>query len=391
MAVTWNPSDKHANVTLSNGNLTMKVLSPISFDRYGVRANISYTSGKWYWEVTLVNDGGPNGGYWTHGVMDSLHSLGSDQVGSNALSYGHLAEKLSPDGGKETNGLTANYGSVSVGGDIISHALDMDAGKIWWAINGVWQEGGDPGAGTNEAFSGLSGTKFPACVAFSFGGVKGFTVNFGASSFAYSVPSGFLSADDTCPYTSSDLTSRTRILLKDTLGVLWTDTQISNELEIAAEDISSRSFCVETVSDILTSDGVVDYAAPAGTIEINSCVYDDKGLQRIHPRLVAHLPIDITGPPEYWYYYNGRIGIYPVPDSAYTINVYHSVVTEDLNDIPCFLRPLLVWHTVSKLRGSEGWVDDELLFRKMYDNSLDFARDKFFAYPIDSREMMTNG
>lgn len=394
------------------------------------------------------------------------------------------------------------------------------------------------------------------------------------------------SASLLCSFTETDLTSRIRVLLKDTIGREWTDTQISNELKIAAEDLSSRSMCVETVSDITTSSGVVDYASPEDATSIVSCVYDGKGLQRIHPRMVRHLALSaipdqtiwnatdksssvilesgglgarVVGPtgigsvratngkstgkryfeiqtagvidsvvhtiglmdashslgvrlglestgwgfnenfsggnagktnnggqstgdsrwfsgdlimvavdfdalkiwwgvdgvwhaggdpgagtgamftnvsgtlfpgvslqapfasdcsvlanfgataftysipsgflswdsrggsPEYWYYHNGRIGIWPEPDSAYTVNVYHSKVTEDLTEIPCFLRPLLVWHSVARLRGSEGWVDDEALFKKMYDNSVDFSKEQFFTPGIDSLDMFSNG
>ncbi len=195
----------------------------------------------------------------------------------------------------------------------------------------------------------------------------------------------------TCSYTESDLSSRIRVLLKDTIAREWTDTQISNELKIASEDLSSRSLCVESNSNIITISGTVDYDAPTDTTSVVSCVYDGKGLQRIHPRLVNHLPFDITGSPEYWFYHNGRIGFFPVPDDAYVVNIYFAKVTEDLTMIPCFLRPLLVWHSVARLRGSEGWVDDEALFKKMYDNAVDFSKLQFFTPWIDSLDMFSNG
>lgn len=48
---TWNPSDKSANVTLSNGNLTATITANTAF--YGARATIGKSSGKWYWEQTV--------------------------------------------------------------------------------------------------------------------------------------------------------------------------------------------------------------------------------------------------------------------------------------------------------------------------------------------------
>ena len=49
---TWNPSDKYANVVLSNENLT----ASYSSGGYGkTRATSYFTSGKWYWEITLTS------------------------------------------------------------------------------------------------------------------------------------------------------------------------------------------------------------------------------------------------------------------------------------------------------------------------------------------------
>lgn len=177
-----------------------------------------------------------------------------------------------------------------------------------------------------------------------------------------------------CPYFEISLVSRIRVLLQDTIGREWTDTQIENEIKLAAIDISSRSFCFENVTDITTASATVDYAAPADATAIVACVYDDTGLQRIDPMMVSHLPFGVTGPPQYWYYYNGRIGIYPVPDAAYTINVYHGKVTENIVELPCHLRKLSIWYVVSKFRALEGWADDAALFMKMYDNDLNYLK-----------------
>ena len=53
MAITWNPSDKGANVTLSNGNLSAEANST-NVD--SVRATNSKSSGKWYWEIHIDNN-----------------------------------------------------------------------------------------------------------------------------------------------------------------------------------------------------------------------------------------------------------------------------------------------------------------------------------------------
>lgn len=106
--------------------------------------------------------------------------LGDDQ-------YGYSYRK--DDGKKYNNNSAVSYGDTYSAGDIISVALDMDNGKVWMGKNGVWQDSGDPAAVTNEAFSGLSGTLFPA--ASIYWTETYLTANFGASSFSHTVPVGF--------------------------------------------------------------------------------------------------------------------------------------------------------------------------------------------------------
>lgn len=594
MATTWNPADKAPSISLTNGNLTASILASES-TADGVRATDAKSSGKWYWEIDTSDSTSPQN-FLGHGigVCDVSYDLTNSALGvqfGNAWAFGEIYFPTSDR--KWHNGVGEPAGGTDWDKQLISIAVDFDLDKIWWAVDGVWR--GDPAAGTGAAYSNLTGYPlFPAITMDTGAGTQVGAANFGGSAFTYAVPSGFLAYSPACSFTEIDITSRIRVLLKDEQGLLWTDTQVANELKIAVEDLSSRGLCVETVSDITTSSGTVDYAAPTDATSIVACVhydrhkspvitwnpndkhgtvylassnllagrftasepqwgsvrenqgvssgkvyaeftyttitrgaasyvtlvgvmhdtadlatfigdspsngwgyrddgvykengssssappgfvqgdiimialdmddgkiwwgkngtwnnsgdpetganaaysnlsgtvycafsgrrrivsevkseltanfgatdftyslpsgflpYDadlrDRGLQRIDPMMVSHLPFGVTGPPQYWYYYNGRIGIYPVPDAAYTINVYHAKVTEDLTDIPCFMRPLLVWHVVARLRGSEGWEDDEALFKRMYDNSLNFAKDQFFIPEVDSIMDHVNG
>ena len=81
------------------------------------------------------------------------------------------------------------YGNVFTLNDVIGVALDLDNGKIWWAKNNVWQDSGDPAAGTNEAFSGLSGTFYPMFSPYE--NTNAGIVRFDPLDLSYSPPSGF--------------------------------------------------------------------------------------------------------------------------------------------------------------------------------------------------------
>jgi len=175
----WNSADKASDITLSDGDLT------VSGNSSGfVRTVDGKSSGKWYWEITISARGdydSPRIGIATIGA-DRDDDLGKTD---SWVFYGYDATKSI----RMTNSNSYFYcGGISVS-DIIGTALDLDAGKIWWSINGVWCEGGDPAAGTGEAYSGISGTIHPAHQPASPSSTC--TANFGNSALTYSPPSGF--------------------------------------------------------------------------------------------------------------------------------------------------------------------------------------------------------
>jgi hypothetical protein len=174
--VTWNPADKSSDITLSGSDL-IATMTGTSAHRM-VRATHGRSTGKYYFEV-LSGAGADS----MTGVADSGASL-SNYCGSGATSYGYYQL----NGNKYTNSGTG-FGSSYTSGDVIGVAVDLDAGKIWFAKNNTWQASGDPAAGTNEAYSGLSGTKYPSQSHFNNAAVA--TGRFKAADFSYSPPSGF--------------------------------------------------------------------------------------------------------------------------------------------------------------------------------------------------------
>lgn len=165
---TWNPSDKNANIILSNGNLRAATDSGTNGL---VRSTIGKSSGKWYWEYTTESVAG------MIGIANASATLaGYPGADSNGRGYFHT-------GNIYVNSAGTSYG---VGytydlGKVIGVALDMDAGSIGFYVNGAYQ---------GLAFTPLSGVFFAAA-----GGVGGPTIyynmNFGATPFVHPVPAGF--------------------------------------------------------------------------------------------------------------------------------------------------------------------------------------------------------
>jgi hypothetical protein len=183
---TWNPSDKSADITLSGSNL-IATETALSWNWNSGRSVFGSATGKWYWEITIS---GATQSYWQVGIGDSGVGL-NVEPGSDADGYAYRSMGAGVGtGSKGNNNSYVAYGDGFSAGDVVGIALDLDDGKIWFSLNGVWQESGDPAAGTNECFSGISGTFYAMCCMYR-GDAE--TANFGASAFAHSVPTGFAS------------------------------------------------------------------------------------------------------------------------------------------------------------------------------------------------------
>jgi hypothetical protein len=168
--------------TVGQGNLqtAMSYIGPDS--------TIAMSSGKWYWEVI------PTGGTTSYnsriGIVPSNHgTYTGTSVGDGSGTYGYEASS----GQKGSGGTYASYGSSYTDADVIGVALDMDNGKLWFSKNGVWNASGDPAAGTNAAYTSITGEYFASVGTGGTGG--GFTChfNFGQRPFSYTPPSGFKS------------------------------------------------------------------------------------------------------------------------------------------------------------------------------------------------------
>jgi hypothetical protein len=165
--------------TLSEANLTY-ARGGAGQTLYG--STVSVSSGKWYFECYVNNSTSFRVGFCQ---TDDYANWGSVEknVGTGAKGYGY-----SSSGNKTNNGSDVAYGDTYAATNLISCALDIDNGKIWWAKNGTWQASGDPAAGTNAAYTSISGLLTPAISAESNGGGS---LNFGQRPFTYTPPTGF--------------------------------------------------------------------------------------------------------------------------------------------------------------------------------------------------------
>ena len=166
--------------TLTNGNL--EIAAGVYRQTLGT---FPMSSGKWYWEMTAKVTGTPD---MLIGIAKTASTDLTVRVGNTSESYAYY----NSTGNKSNNSSSVAYGnSWMTDGDVVSIAFDADNGKIWWAKNGTWQASGDPSAGTNAAYTGITNGPYAASSTVVTGTSALGQHNFGQRPFVYTPPTGF--------------------------------------------------------------------------------------------------------------------------------------------------------------------------------------------------------
>jgi hypothetical protein len=193
-AVTWDPANKGADVSLSNGNLTATQTGHSADNAMG-RATAAIVDAI-YWEQLIVNDiGSASGAGITNASQTFLQGewlgYGTNSIG--IYSNGDVYQNYSG-----TGTFRVNLGISFASGDIVCTAANKVLGKIWWRVNGgAWKGSGGgsdnpaTGAGGFDFVARIgSGAAYPAFnVAYS-GGAEG-QVTLVPSVFSFTPPAGF--------------------------------------------------------------------------------------------------------------------------------------------------------------------------------------------------------
>jgi len=194
-AVAWNPADKSHCIDLYDNDLRAKRNTEEGTGYRSVRANVHFSSGKWYWEIEVTD-------VWNYicfGIAeadcDLEVMLGTEETKE---SYGWTNQLTA----KWYHNTQESWGSGITDGDIVMVALDLDSGRIWWGLNGTWFESGDPSTGANPAFVDVIGDFYPAVSLFWYDEV---TAVFKTSDFHYTPPTGFQSVTSTGTIYTVDL------------------------------------------------------------------------------------------------------------------------------------------------------------------------------------------
>lgn len=167
----WDPTRRNTTYT----DIDSSGLMAGGYSSYLVNSELHVSSGKWYWEITVVNGGSQNAPLIGISRPDQLKWGGAANF--NTLGYyGNSGWKYNQNAGSA-------YGTSYTNGVVISVLLDMDTGTLAFRKNGT-----DLGV----AFSGLTG-EYGASITggSSAAPLPQLQANFGQSGFLYAVPTGY--------------------------------------------------------------------------------------------------------------------------------------------------------------------------------------------------------
>ena len=189
--------------TLSNGNLTA-TSSGANWNNF--HSTLAPSTGKWYWEVKVVNVGSNTHPIGIVGTDDT--ELNKTSLG-DAFDNGTTGISYVQTGDKDVAGSRTSYGNSYTTGDIIGVAMDLTNLKLYFSKNGTYQNSGVPTSGSTGtgAISIVSGHSYLA--SFAHYNTMVDSINFGQGFFGttavasanadanghgameYAVPSGY--------------------------------------------------------------------------------------------------------------------------------------------------------------------------------------------------------
>jgi hypothetical protein len=202
-------------------------------------------------------------------------------------------------------------------------------------------------------------------------------------------------------YTAATAREQVRMLLSETTSQFFTDTEIDNWVKEATENISARALCFQDSDTFLLTTSTYEYtdlvtngsAAVTDIVKVWGCVYlnpDDEfiGLKRIHPSQIADLQHMKPGPPVYYYHFDDKIGIFPIPAAGQngdSVKIYFSKQSQTIGDLPNEYQPLTFWYAASMAymkRGNSALADK---FYQMYLVELVALKQELYNVPTENK------
>lgn len=236
---------------------------------------------------------------------------------------------------------------------------------------------------------------------------------------------------DVTVISQAQMTTNVRALLNEPVALGLTDADIYQFIDDGVIDMATKGLLARCNTITLALSGSDTYASSVGEYEIvttvpisasmfkiYTCLYlgamatDDgadvgyataRGLIKIHPRMIKHLPSTL-GPPIYWYYTTSWqsaasknvIGVWPKPalaQNTYLVKVFFYEYLNAYYDatnvlVPDWAQDVLMWYTYAKCLEREGKFSQAEQYMSYYNNMVMFMRNDIIDPGVESKDMM---
>jgi hypothetical protein len=202
-------------------------------------------------------------------------------------------------------------------------------------------------------------------------------------------------------YTAATARTQVRSLIGESSASFWTDTELDNWIKEGTEIISSRALCLQDTdtfllvtsqyeyTDLVTNGaaGVTDIVKVWGAIYLNP---DDEyiGLKRVEPFQISNLPLMKAGPPKYYYHFDDKIGILPLPTSGQngdSVKIYFSKQSQTIGDLPNEYQALTIWFCASQAYKKEHRYTESDKFYQMFLEELNALKLELYGAKIEQK------
>jgi hypothetical protein len=192
----------------------------------------------------------------------------------------------------------------------------------------------------------------------------------------------------------SDLRYRVRNQLSEASSVNMPDAMINRWINDGEFDVSVKSLGYEREHSLITTASVryvqATFVKVLG-VEYIPSTGGRRGLGKINPRMVGHLTLTGTTP-QFWFPWGDRVCIEPIPQEAYNLLAYVSIVPTQLMsadtdepEVPEFLIPWIIeYATIHGLLRNKKYASVSLRYG-VYAQNIAMIRNTILAKYADTR------
>lgn len=190
----------------------------------------------------------------------------------------------------------------------------------------------------------------------------------------------------TIPDSLSAAVTQVRSIVGEPTQAFWTDTELENWVKEGCVDICAKTLCLQGVDNSqAVNDNVIEENEPSKCIKVRAAQFYDsqaspvsyRGLQKIYPRYINHLPINTDGDPYQFYHFADRVGVYPLPASMHAsdrIVIYYAYTSDTITDLPDKYQVCAVWYAAAMAFFKERKNQEGMAFYNKYLAQMRFLR-----------------